>query len=252
MAGSQYGKMSGLVFLLSLCLLSASANAALPKGWKTCRLSAADYEQCMIKAITDALKTLVGGDRSLRVLPIDPLRIDRIGIPKNPGAVSLDIIWTNGTVNGIKDLKITKFKNDWKKMEMVGTLPKLWGPSDYTVDGKVLLLPIVGNGKSNLTLVDVNLSAIITFEKKTKGGKEYFYMDSFKIALKPSRMYIHMTNLFNGDKALGDTMNAFLNENWAQILEEVQAPLQAAMSQGFTAIANRIFSKIPADELNLP
>ena len=56
-------------------------------------------------------------------------------------------------------------------------------------------------------------------------------------------------NLFNGDKALGDNMNLFLNENWQDILKELKPSISEALSQIFAALINAVFGKVPYNEI---
>lgn len=51
---------------------------------------------------------------------------------------------------------------------------------------------------------------------------------------------------------LGDNMNVFINENWEDILKELKPGIQSALSQALTIIANKVLSKIPAEEINIP
>jgi len=50
---------------------------------------------------------------------------------------------------------------------------------------------------------------------------------------------------------LGDTLNAFLNENWSPILEDLKPGIEEALSQTFKEIANRVFLKVPYDQIFL-
>lgn len=46
-------------------------------------------------------------------------------------------------------------------------------------------------------------------------------------------------------------MNKFLNENWSEILKELHPSIEAALSQAFKEIANRIFLKVPVNQIVL-
>lgn len=58
-----------------------------------------------------------------------------------------------------------------------------------------------------------------------------------------------MTNLFNGDKTLGDNMNLFLNQNGNLLLEELSKPINSAFAVIFRDVLNSVFSKIPYHDL---
>jgi len=55
-----------------------------------------------------------------------------------------------------------------------------------------------------------------------KNGANYLKINNVKVKYELSDVHIHLDNLFNGDKALGDRMNEFLNENWKALAEEVR------------------------------
>ena len=62
-------------------------------------------------------------------------------------------------------------------------------------------------------------------------------------------IHFQVDNLFNGDKALGDKMNEFLNENAKEIFEEVKEDYMKLMSDIGLNIMNRIFLKVPVEEV---
>lgn len=78
-----------------------------------------------------------------------------------------------------------------------------------------------------------------------KKGKQYMQTsDAFKLDFDMANAQIHFTNLFNGDKALGDNMNLFLNENWRDILKELKPAITYAIEEVLKSIINRIFNKV--------
>lgn len=60
---------------------------------------------------------------------------------------------------------------------------------------------------------------------------------------------MNLSNLFNGDKALGDNMNLFLNDNWSDILKELKPSVTAAFAEVFIKILNGAFQNIPYNEM---
>lgn len=64
-------------------------------------------------------------------------------------------------------------------------------------------------------------------------------------------MYLYLENLFGGNKALGDNMNMFLNENWQIILQELKPAVKTTLTQIIGGIINNVFDKLAYDELFL-
>ncbi|CAG2055397.1 unnamed protein product [Timema podura] len=62
------------------------------------------------------------------------------------------------------------------------------------------------------------------------------------------RVYITLSNLFNGDKLLGDNMNQVLNENWEALVKDVGPALAEAIGEAFRQILAGIFDLVSIEE----
>lgn len=84
-----------------------------------------------------------------------------------------------------------------------------------------------------------------------KNGKQYIHIptNKFKLTFDTTRMYLRLDNLFNGDRALGDNMNLFLNENWKDILQELKPAVRETFAQILSGIINSVFDKVPYSEM---
>lgn len=71
------------------------------------------------------------------------------------------------------------------------------------------------------------------------------------LVLVCSRVWLYFGNLFNGDKALGEGTNKFLNENWMEILKELRPVLNKAIGEISKGIISPIFAKFPYDQMFL-
>lgn len=140
---------------------------------------------------------------------------------------------------------------------------------DYSVDGQILILPIKGNGKSNITMSRFFLSIILLNKRINlifffavdstlniefagvpyeKEGATYMKIEKLNLTIDTKGMIYKVDNLFNGDKALGDNMNLFLNENWQEIFNEVRDSLSAAYANVLKDVINEAFSKYPYEK----
>lgn len=135
--------------------------------------------------------------------------------------------------------------------EVHGRVPKIILKGDYKINGRVLVLPIQGDGKATLVFDNFDIAVKLKPKIIVKKGKEYIQTDYFKLDFDTENMQIQLTNLFNGDKALGDNMNLFLNENWKDILKELKPAISYAIEEIIKSIVNRIFNKVPYYELFL-
>lgn len=137
------------------------------------------------------------------------------------------------------------------KYEVYATVPKISITGRYKINGRVLVLPIQGEGRSDLVFDNAKLT--IKYKPKVieKNGKEYIQTERFQLDFDTTKFHMNFENLFNGDKALGENMNAFLNQNWRDILNELKPSITFAMEEILKNIINRIFVKLPYDEIFL-
>lgn len=64
----------------------------------------------------------------------------------------------------------------------------------------------------------------------------------------PKRINFKLDNLFNGDKALGDNMNVFLNDNWKDIFTEIRGSIENAFRGVVFKVIAKVFTKYPYDK----
>lgn len=55
-------------------------------------------------------------------------------------------------------------------------------------------------------------------------------------------MHATLGNLYNGDRALGDSTNEFLNENWSDIYNEIKQAIFDAFSLITQTMMNNLFA----------
>lgn len=55
-------------------------------------------------------------------------------------------------------------------------------------------------------------------------------------------MHAYFGNLYNGDKALGETTNLFLNDNWRDIYNEIKGSIFDAFSLIMQSMLNNLFA----------
>lgn len=137
------------------------------------------------------------------------------------------------------------------KYEVYALVPKITINGKYKVDGRVLVLPIQGDGNAHLVFDNANL--IIKYKPRVveKNGKRFIQTERFQLDFDTTRLHIKLENLFNGDKALGDNMNHFLNENWRDIFNELKPAVTFAVEEILKGIINRIFLKVSYDDIFL-
>ncbi|KAK9504721.1 hypothetical protein O3M35_010988 [Rhynocoris fuscipes] len=242
-----------LIFTINILTYQTQASK-LPKTWKTCRISDPNMKACLKDAIEDAVHDLANGNPSLGILPMDPLHFNKISIDQGSGPVSIKLDLIDLDVIGIKNVKLTTIKKfDWKEGELEGIVPgKLVLDGKYKIDGKVLVLPIKGDGHCRITADNFKMEVKAKVKNVDKKGKVHYEITVFDFDFTVDKLHFQFDNLFNGDKALGDNMNVFLNENWKEIITELKPAIVQAFGTAFRNIGNIVFSKVPADQISPP
>lgn len=89
-----------------------------------------------------------------------------------------------------------------------------------------------------------NPELIVSFTGKTKqkNGKSVFYTDDMKMDINISGLKAHFSNLYNGDKVLGDSTNQFLNDNWSDIYGELKGNIGESFSLITQSILNNFWA----------
>jgi len=121
---------------------------------------------------------------------------------------------------------------------------------DYEMSGRILLLPITGNGKANITLINTKIEHRLIGEPFEKDGVKYMRLKEYRVVFDPKRVYMHFDNLFN-DKTLSQTMNRFLNDNWETVFSELKVGYAKSFGIIFRDLSNKLFEKIPFDNIFL-
>ena len=71
---------------------------------------------------------------------------------------------------------------------------------------------------------------------------------TIKQDLDPETISYHFENLFNGDKQLGDNINAVLNENSKEVFQDVKSGYENGIAMVLLQIINNLFSKLSMEE----
>lgn len=118
------------------------------------------------------------------------------------------------------------------------------------MSGRILLLPITGHGKANITLINTKIEHRLIGEPFEKDGVKYMRLKEYQVAMEPKRVYLKFENLFN-DKTLSEGMNRFLNENWETVFNELKVGYSKSFGLVFRELSNKIFEKVPFDNIFL-
>lgn len=197
---------------------------------------------------------LKNGLPELGIPSIDPLEVKSMTISQGQNSpINLKQEFKNIKLLHLSTSVVKKYYTDFTKwrLKSISYTPVMEFLGEYNMDGRVLILPVVGKGKSNITMIDLKTTHELFGEPYMKDGEAYLKIKDYKIILEPKRVVLHFTNLFNGQKTLSDNLHSFINENWKVVFDELKGGYEESFARVFQDVANRLFSQIPIDKIFL-
>ncbi|XP_068086392.1 protein takeout [Anabrus simplex] len=250
----------GSKFLLIVCSFGvfldtvAAKSLPLPPFIKACSRNDPKLNECAVKHGREALPYVVQGNPQVKIPPLDPLfipevRVDQTG--SGGGAVGAVLTSRDITVTGLKDTIFERANLDLKnrRVDSWYTIPRLEIISKYEIKGRILVLPIEGKGDANFTLVGNKLYHWFTYDLVQRDGETFTSLTGEDLTVNASRAYFHLTNLFNGDKLLGDNMNKFLNDNWNDVLQEIGPDIVVAVRKIMEVLVRGVMNAFSYDTI---
>ncbi|KAF2900822.1 hypothetical protein ILUMI_05361 [Ignelater luminosus] len=240
--------------IITLFLVVAFSYAAkLPSGYQTCKHDDPNFSECLKTAVQDAFSRLNNGISTFKVPPLEPVNIPSITIGEGKGAVNVVQNYKSFDLYGVGTSQIGKFEakltdNEFT-VEAEADTPEVRFEADYSFNGRVLLLPIVGDGKCVVKLQNLKTKFTLRAESFEKGGKKYLKVKDMTIKLTPGKVIYNFEHLFNGDQRLGEEMNKVLNDNWKEVYNDIGDQYETVLQEVFIDYANKIFGHVPYDDL---
>ncbi|XP_014354708.2 protein takeout [Papilio machaon] len=151
-------------------------------------------------------------------------------------------------------MRITKVEVNSSKHEVIAKLyiPELRMKGHYNLSGKLLLLPVEGDGKFSAKYGDINAVLTIALGRlHRENNVDALACEKLDVKFDVGSASINLENLFDGDNELGNTMNTFLNENWQKLAKEFQEPMEEALRDFLKPLADHAFGTLNADDIFL-
>ncbi|XP_049851972.1 protein takeout-like [Schistocerca gregaria] len=249
-------RRAALCTLAAVAALSAVpvalASRKLPPYIKPCSRNDIHLDECALDSARTALPDIIKGDRRYGLQPLDPLRLTEVLLEQGRGLSlalrDVDVIGLHAT-----DINSVRLEIPTHTLKINLSVPHVEIVGNYEIQGKVLVVPITGKGKANITLDGVH--AFYTFKHdlfRKSDGKQYIRDKEHTLRVTAANGGAHFENLFNGDKKLGDSVNKFINENWRDVMQEIRAPIEETIIQVVKRILTSFANVVPYDEILLP
>ncbi|KAJ8865918.1 hypothetical protein PR048_033441 [Dryococelus australis] len=110
----------------------------------------------------------------------------------------------------------------------------------------------VHEGKADNTAVitDLNVDCYFDFDEKKDNGLTYLIPNDPKIKFDiGGRMYLQLDNLLNGDKAIGENVNAVLNDNWRDVAKAVGPGVADMVGALLKQTLSGMLELVPVEEI---
>ncbi|KAK3913673.1 Protein takeout [Frankliniella fusca] len=244
-----------LHIILAAVLVGVAAAGKLPPDIKRCSRSSPQFSSCLRDAVQDTLPKLKHGLPKLGLPPLDPLIVSELRISQGDGPVGLNLVFKDLITTGLVDNdEVYTAEIDLEKLTINASFlfPRAVVTSNYTVNGKVLLLPVTGSGGCKVVLKDCACRWRMQGQRiKKKDGKEYIDVVTTEIKMTPKKMEMQFDNLFNGDPQLGKTMNRVLNDNWELVYNEIGSSFEEAYAEVVRQHTRSLFLHVPLEDLFL-
>ncbi|XP_075981399.1 protein takeout-like [Anticarsia gemmatalis] len=244
------------VLLLCLTVICHNGEAAendnavnIPDYILPCSQSDPNLDSCIKNSFNHLRPYLSQGIPELGVPPVEPLFIDRLVMENSAGPVRVTAAFNNITVVGPSNYTITKIRSDVKKLriDMGLVLPRIEITGRYEVSGQVLLFPVRSQGDFWASFGDVVAIAKIFGKESIRDDVRYMLADRLLVDFKLRTSRFKVRDTVNHGSVIGEAMNQFLNNNAAEIIEEMRPAAASSIAKHFQAFVNAAFSKIPID-----
>lgn len=247
-------KIKHIKLLLFLSLYKSSrGDVEIGKYLQICDRNSPDVNDCLVDAIQDGITRLSDGLPELDVPPIDPYVQKEIRVEYKNNQVVAKMIMKNIVVTGLKEAKVhdvrLKADEDRFYMEVDITSPRVHVTGQYHGEGQYTSLNIKTDGEFNTTMTDLVYTWKLEGKPEVKNGTTYIKIDSFYMRPDVGGFKSYISNVVPDNPELTNVANEFANRNWRILYREMLPYAQANWNKIGTRVANKIFLKIPYDQL---
>ncbi|CAH1110149.1 unnamed protein product [Psylliodes chrysocephalus] len=204
--------------------------------------------QCMIASVEDIRPFLVDGVPEHRIPSLEPLIMKDFFSEE---AAGMKITVSNVSAWGCTDYFVRGMDVNMEThlFTLYIDLPKLRIEAHYSVDGKLLVLPVKGDGNLEANITDAHARAQLAGEIYEKDGDKYLRYKNFDLHVDVGGGNVRLENLFNGDKVLLGMINDVVNKNFDMFIKELMPIIEKALAAVFKEAANAIVESYTYEQL---
>ncbi|XP_076238612.1 protein takeout [Calliopsis andreniformis] len=246
-----------LILLFAIIYLATSSSIPeIPPFLKICHRSDPHLNDCIKQSVNLLKPYLKNGIPALNIPPCEPFRINEININQASGPIYMESKYSNVSIYGGVNIVPKTIRLDLEKnrMRLKLYIPNLEMVTNYNLDGRIMFLPIKGNGVGHGNFSDIEVVITIQMERyrNEKNGRIHQRVGDIYVDFDIGRATVHLDNLFDGDQTLSGAMNLFLNQNWKTVIVEIKPKLEETIGELIKNYTDTIFAQFPEDVLLPP
>jgi len=235
-----------LASISSVCSVKLLTKKPVWLG-EACKNGDPSVNECLKNTFQNMFPYMAKGIPEVSVPRFEPLYIERIGLRKGHGPVTLAGNFNNLLAHGPSNTTATYVDFSYEKgtFDIGLHIPVIRTESQYDLKGNILLLPLVGVGDAKLSLKNVTTDVHMKISFPKVQGTEVMKVEDMQVDFKLTSCRIHLENLFNGNKVLGLTVNNFLNKHSLEVVDELKENVGDGLTFVFKKVMNDAFGRVP-------
>ncbi|XP_070496794.1 protein takeout-like [Chironomus tepperi] len=239
------------IFVILFVIQIKGSDSLLPPNIQTCHRNDPHISDCIVRSVTALLPRLATGDLGggFKVPSLEPFVLKEISFGEENG---LKVQLFNINVHGTTKFHVEKLRINVKdlKFDVLIALPKLDVKGKYKMVFNFLGAPVLSDGDLYTQFSGAKIRASMKGHRYLKNGKEYVKFEPFGIKFDRGVVSdLKITNLFNGNKVLGEIVHALLRNNPDFVIKNIYPSLESNLSQIFTNVGNTVVEQASIDEL---
>ncbi|KOC69868.1 Protein takeout, partial [Habropoda laboriosa] len=223
---------------------------------KICHRSDPHLGECIKESVNSLKPYLKNGIQVLGIPSCEPFRLEEIDIDQSSGPIYIRAKYNNVSIFGGSNIipKSIKVDFDKNRIRLKLYIPRLEMIANYSLNGRIMLLPIRGNGlgRGNFTDIDAIVTLQLQRYSNERTGLVHQRVEDIYVDFNIGHATVHLDNLFDGDETLSAAMNLFLNDNWKTVIAEIRPKLEETIADIVKNFADSIFTVFPEDVLLPP
>lgn len=241
------------VFIFVVTVGSCYGLSNIDKYLKICQRNSVDVNDCLADAVQDGLAVLAKGIEEMDVPGVDPYHQKELRIEYKNNQILAKFVAKDIYVEGLKSSKVhdarLRADEDRFHLEVDLTTPLVHVHGAYRGEGKYNSLQILAYGQFDTNMTDLVYTWKLDGVPEKKEDGTFIRITDFYMRPDVGEMKSHLTNDNPESRELTELGNRFTNNNWRLLYREFLPFAQANWNKIGIRVANKIFQKVPYDQL---